>query len=78
MASDVVREPAQLCKLRAELEGNPALAERTLQELPPVAEEPQRAIRCSRDHAEQAVCRALALAAMRREVWRVKIVEGEG
>jgi hypothetical protein len=72
------REPAQLRELRAELRGNPALADLILATLRMVPEEPERVLRCSGENAERAVCRALALADVRREVWRVEILEGEG
>jgi len=58
-----------------ELAERPDLVDRILATLPPVPDEPERVIRCSREHAEQAVCRGLALATVRREVWRIEIVE---
>jgi len=69
---------ADVARYRRELLADPAaLVERILRELPPVADEPERVIRCSRGNAEQAVCRALARVAVRREVWRVEMAEGD-
>jgi hypothetical protein len=79
MASDASGwEPAQLRALRAELGRNPALVDAILSRpdlFPPVPAEPERVIRASQQNSEQAVCRAVALAAVRRQVWAVNTVE---
>lgn len=74
------RQPQQLGELRAEIQANPALADVILARpdvFPPASLESERVIRCSRENAERAVCRALAEAAISRELWRVEIVESQ-
>jgi hypothetical protein len=56
-----------------ELRGDAALCARILVTLPPVPDEPERVIRCSRENATQAVCRALALGAVYGALWRLEV-----
>ncbi len=58
-----------------ELHRDPALCERIPCELPAAPAEAERIVRCSRDRVDEAICRALARAAVLGEAWRVEMVE---
>ncbi len=64
-------------RYRHALLADPALCDRILRELPPAPAEPERVIRCCRENAERAVCRAVAPAAVRREVWRIQLADDQ-
>jgi hypothetical protein len=59
----------------AELRDDPFLREYILMMLPPVPEDVQHVIRCSRDRVDQAVARAIARAAVRGEISIVQTME---
>lgn len=70
-------ESSQLRDFRAQSQSDPALADAVMacsDAFPPAHLEPERVIRTSRENAERAVCRALARAALWRELWRVEIM----
>jgi hypothetical protein len=70
-------EPQQLRDFRAQLAVDRELVDLILARpdlFPPVPPETERVIRCSLGNVDRAVCRALALAAVRWQVWQVEIM----
>ena len=64
-----------------ELRSDPAprfrivVIDRSLMAVPPPMGPDERIIRYSRQNAERCACRLLALAAVKREIWRAELVE---
>jgi hypothetical protein len=67
-----------------ELRSDPAprfrivVIDRSLLAVPQPAVPDERVIRYARENAERCACRLLALAAVKREIWRAELAEVEG
>jgi hypothetical protein len=67
-----------LRNLRTEFQHDPALARQVIETLPSYArEEPRVLIRCDAALVQEAICRAIALAVVRRELARIEIFGGK-
>lgn len=64
-----------LARYASELRDGSALVEGILAALPPRPDEPERIIRCSPEHVDEAIAEAIIRARDRRELWRVEMVE---
>ena len=70
------RDPSDLARFIRELSANAALANAITNRpdmFPPLPPESDRVIRCSRANADRAVCRVLARAVLRPELWRIEL-----